>query len=83
MKKRSWIATFVTLSSFVVINSEGLGVKLGLTDSQVEVLTSMQTALVEEIAVGFLIHQNQRSFVEGLYLALKSDLLHLRSFPFP
>ena len=54
MKKRSWIATFVTLSSFVVINSEGLGVKLGLTDSQVEVLTSMQTALVEEIAVGYL-----------------------------
>ena len=54
MKKRSWIATFVTLSSFVVINSEGLGVKLGLTDSQVEVLTSMQNALVEEIAVGYL-----------------------------
>ena len=54
MKKRSWLATFVTLSSFVVINSEGLGVNLQLTDSQVEVLTSMQTALVEEIAVGYL-----------------------------
>lgn len=62
MSKTGITATLTTVFSFVLLISETTGITNSLNHSQLEVIQSMQVALVEEIAVGYIDSNKEPNF---------------------